>query len=122
MLRLILKFAIYALIIYCFSVLGLVEKLSINTVLILSAILAGVNTIIRPILVSIALPFNLITFGVASVFANLLSLVIANAIAGKALSGLWVMLLLSCIIMLADDMIRNIRNYNKRRVIIGDKE
>jgi putative membrane protein len=73
-------------------------------------ILAGVNTVIRPFLVAVALPFNLITFGIASVFANLLSLVIANAIAGGTLyAGFWIMLLMALVIMLADDGIRNIR-------------
>lgn len=73
-------------------------------------ILAGVNTLIRPVLVALALPFNVLLFGIVSVFANLLSLVIASAIAGGALAaGFWVMLLIAFVIMLADDCIRHIR-------------
>lgn len=73
-------------------------------------ILAGVNTVIRPLLVLAALPFNMLLFGIASVFANLLSLVIASAIAGGALTqGFWIMLLIACVIMFADDAIRAVR-------------
>ena len=72
--------------------------------------LAGVNTLIRPLLVALALPFNALLFGVASIFANLLSLVIAGAIAGGALTiGFWAMLLIAFVIMLTDDAIRAAR-------------
>ena len=119
--KLLLKFGIYTFIIYLFSLVGLIGDLNIKTILILSAIFTGVNTLIRPIFVSIALPFNFITFGLASVFANLLALVIANAIAGKVLVGFWVMMLLSFVIMLGDDIIRHIRNSTKRNAVIGGK-
>jgi len=80
--------------------------------------LAFVNMIFRPIFVCIALPFNFITFGIASVFANLLSLVIANAIIGGPITaGFWTMLLVSFIIMLADDCVRTIRAAVKAKQI-----
>lgn len=73
-------------------------------------VLAAVNTLIRPLIVTIALPFNIITFGIASVFANLLTLVIANGIIGGSItSGFWAMLLVAFMIMLADDAIRHIQ-------------
>jgi|GEM_PF-812225 len=114
MIRLILKFVIYTLIIYLFSVMGLIKGLETNALLILSAVLTGINTLLRPLFVAIALPFNLISFGVASVFANLLALVIANGISGNPISGFWLMFLLSFVIMLADDIIRYIRDSGRR--------
>ncbi len=106
MFKAITKFIIYGLILYLFSVTGLTGQMAFKTILVLAAILTGVNTLIRPILVAVALPFNFITFGIASVFANLLALVIANAIAGGPLSGFWIMLLIAFIIMLVDDAVR----------------
>jgi len=108
MLRLVIKFIIYSIILWAFSAMGLTDLL-VKQCFILGAVLAGVNTLIRPILVALALPINFITFGLTSVFANLLALVIANAMVGGPLSGFWVMLLVSFIIMLADDTHRIIR-------------
>ncbi len=72
--------------------------------------LALVNMVLRPIFVTVALPFNIVTFGIASVFANLLSLVIANAvIGGPVTAGFWAMLLIALAVMLADDCVRIIR-------------
>lgn len=119
--KLLFKFGMYTFIIYCFSLVGLIDDLHINSLLILSAILVGVNTFIRPIFVAIALPFNFVTFGLASVFSNLLTLVIANAIAGKVLSGFWVMFLLSFVIMLGDDLVRHVRNNVRRNVALRGK-
>ncbi|MFA0815850.1 MAG: phage holin family protein [Anaerofustis sp.] len=72
--------------------------------------MAITNTLLRPILVLIALPFNLITFGIASIFANLLTLIIANAICGTILlHGFWLMFLVAAVMMFTDDLIRFIR-------------
>jgi len=108
MLRLLIKFIVYSFILWAFSLLGL-TALGVTQCFVLGAVLAGVNTLIRPVLVAMALPFNFLTFGLASVFANLLALVIANAITQKPLSGFCVMLLVSFVIMLTDDAIRIIR-------------
>jgi len=70
--------------------------------------LAAVNTLLRPLFLLIALPFNFITLGIASVFANLLTLVIAFAIAGVA-GAFWAMLLIALAVMLADDAVRLVR-------------
>lgn len=103
MLRLLIKFIVYSFIFWLSAAAGLV-LLSVSSIFTLGAVLAAVNTLLRPVFAAVALPFNFLTFGVASVFANLLSLVIANAIAGKPLRGFWVMLLIAFVIMLADDV------------------
>lgn len=109
LLRYCIKAVVYYGILLAFMAIGLLTQ-TIEGLIPLALILAGVNTVIRPFIVAVALPFNVITFGIASVFANLLTLVIANSIAGHALAtGFWVLLLVALVIMLADDGIRNIR-------------
>ena len=110
MLRFLVKTTVYFGLLLGLMVIGLLPQAAILSILLAAAVLAAVNTLIRPVLVALALPLNLLTFGIASVFANLLSLVIANAIVGGTLTtGFWAMLLTALVIMLADDCIRLIR-------------
>lgn len=109
LIRYSIKFAVYFLILLGAWAIGLLPGTAL-TALWAALMLGLVNMILRPIFVAIALPFNIITFGIASVFANLLSLVIANAIIGGPIStGFWAMLLVSLVVMLADDCVRAIR-------------
>lgn len=111
------KAVLYYLILLSASAIGLLPG-TVITVLWSALMLALVNMIVRPILVLIALPFNFITFGITSIFANLLSLVIANAIvAGPITAGFWAMLLIAFIIMLADDCVRMVRAAAKAKQI-----
>ncbi len=117
LIRYSIKVVLYYLILLGASAIGLLPG-TVLTALWAALMLALVNMVLRPIFVMIALPFNIITFGVASVFANLLSLVIANAIVGGPITaGFWAMLLVSLVIMLADDCARAIRAYVKARQI-----
>ena len=110
MFRIIIKFGLYYAVLIVFMAFGWLPEATALMLLGAAAVLAGVNTFIRPLLVTFALPLNIILFGIASVFANLLALVIANAIIGGVLtSSFWVMLLIALVIMLADDIVRNIR-------------
>ena len=114
MIRFLFRYAVKAVLYYAvllfFMAVGLLPYAATASMLAPALILAAVNTLIRPVLVAVAIPFNILTFGAASVFANLLSLVIANAIAGGTVtSGFWVMLLISLVIMLADDCVRLVR-------------
>lgn len=112
MIRLILKFALYYAVLLIFYAIGWLPSAAVLSLLAAVAVLAGVNTLIRPLLVTIALPLNIITFGIASIFANLLSLVIANEIVGGTVSsGFWIMLLIALVIMLLDDTVRNARQH-----------
>jgi len=107
--RYTVKAVVYYALLLGFMAIGLLSGTPV-TLIWAALILAGVNTIIRPVLVTVALPFNIILFGIVSLFANLLALVIASAIAGGALTaGFWVMLLVALVVMLADDCIRAIR-------------
>ena len=116
MMRLIFKFGLYYAILIVFMAIGWLPAATAVSLLGAAAVLAGVNTLIRPILVAIALPLNIITFGIASLFANLLALVIANAIIGGIMtSGFWIMLLVALIIMLIDDTVRNLRQWLQKQ-------
>lgn len=110
MLRLIIKFALYYAILLLFMVLGGLPAATALSLLGAAAVLAIVNTLIRPLLVTVALPINILTFGIASVFANLLAIVIAKAIIGGAMAAtFWTLLLIALVIMLVDDAVRCIR-------------
>lgn len=111
------KVVLYYLILLGASAISLLPGTAL-TALWAALMLALVNMVLRPIFVAIALPFNIITFGIASVFANLLSLVIANAIIGGPITaGFWAMLLVAFVIMLADDCVRAIRAAIKAKQI-----
>lgn len=113
--RLILKFLLYYLALSLFLLVELLPSATYQSLLIVAAVLALVNTLIRPLLTIIALPFNLFTFGIASIFANLLTIVIANAIAGAILSsGFWVLLLIAFTVMIIDDWVALARHSIKK--------
>jgi len=108
-LRYAVKAAVYCALLLGFMAIGLLAAAPVSLIW-AALILAGVNTLIRPLLVTLALPLNMLLFGVASLFANLLALVIAAAIVGSALAApFWALLLIALIFMLADDGIRAIR-------------
>ena len=60
MINLIIKYLRYSLIIFCLVSIGILD-MDIESILILAAVLTGVNTFIRPIFILIALPLNIIT-------------------------------------------------------------
>lgn len=111
LLRYAIKAALYFMILLAAMAISLLPLVPVTALLVAALVLAAVNTFIRPLLVTIALPFNFLTLGIASVFANLLSLVIANGIVGGTVtSGFWAMLLVAFVIMLADDAVRVVRH------------
>jgi len=119
--RIAVKILVYFLILALALSIGLIFKTTIPAILLAAVVLALVNTLLRPLFVLIALPFNLITFGIASIFANLLSLVIASAIVGGTMtSGFWAMLLISFVIMLVDDAVRVVRERQYKKQDGGD--
>lgn len=110
MIKLILRVAMYFLILVVSASLFHGIEGATLAFLLLALVLALANGIIRPFLTLIALPFNLLTFGIASVFVNMLTLLIADAIVTTAsIGGFWLMLVVSVVIMLADTFIRWLR-------------
>jgi len=83
---------------------------SLSALLLLAVVLALANGTLRPILTLMALPLNIITFGIASVFVNMLTLLIADALVmATVIHGFWLMALVSVAILIADSMIRKAR-------------
>ena len=79
--------------------------------LLLALVLSLANGLLRPILTFIALPFNLITFGIASVFVNVLMLLLACAlVTAVVINGFWMLVLASVVVMLMDSLLRAIRH------------
>lgn len=113
MIQFIWRYATKAVLYYVVLLLSALIGLLPGTAAVLIApafVLAAVNTLLRPLLVTIALPFNFVTMGIASIFANLLTLVIANGIVGGTITaGFWAMLLVAFVIMLVDDVVRRVR-------------
>jgi len=110
MIKFILRTAIYFTILCIFALLFGKVSGPVGLLLLGAFVLALVNTLLRPLLTAIALPLNLVTLGIASIFVNILTLVIADAIVGGiVISGFWVNLLLAVVIMLADGIFRKSR-------------
>lgn len=73
-------------------------------------ILVLINVLIRPIITVLALPINILTLGLASIFVNILTIVITDAIVtGVSFKGFWIKLLLAIAVMFADSSLRRFR-------------
>jgi len=105
--RFILRTGIYFAIVIVFALLF--EKVSgaIGLLLLGAFVLALFNTLIRPVFTVLALPANLFTLGLASVFVNMLTITISDAIVGGiTIDGFWINMLMAVVIMLSDSLIR----------------
>jgi putative membrane protein len=112
--RFVIKFALYFAALYVFMVVSWLPEATGNTLLIAAVVLALVNTLIRPMLSLIAVPFTLLTFGIASIFVNILTLVITNGIIGGTLdSTFWAKAAIAVVIMLIDGGVRHTRHIIK---------
>ena len=114
--RLILRTGIYFAIVVIFAILF--EKVSgaIGLLLLGAFVLALFNTLIRPVFTVLALPANLVTLGLASVFVNMLTITISDAIVGGiAIEGFWINMLMAVVVMLADMVIRK----GRKKILIN---
>lgn len=116
--RFVIKFALYFLTLYVFMAVNWLPEATANALLIAAVVLALVNTIIRPILSVIAIPFTVLTMGIASIFVNVLTLVITNGIIGGTLdSTFWVKLIIAVVVMLVDSGVRHSRHIAKDKKV-----
>lgn len=116
LLRIFVKIVLYFCLLLAAMAIGLLSA-GVLPLFWTALALAIANTLLRPLLVVIALPFNILLLGIASVFANLLTLVIAFAIAGIT-GGFWAMLLIAFLVMLIDDGVRLVRQALKKQQTI----
>ena len=109
--RYVIKYALYVCALFIFMLLELLPEATEKTVLIAAAVLALVNTLIRPLISLIAFPLSILTFGIAAIFVNVLTIVITNGFMGGALdSTFWVKLLLAVVVILLDNGVRYSRH------------
>jgi len=88
---------------------------TLPAMLLFALVLSAVNCSLRPVLTFIALPATLLTLGVASVFVNMLTLLIADAFVGSVhIYGFWLMALCCVAILAADALIRGMRHRGHR--------
>jgi len=108
MIKLLIRFLMYFAIFGIMALLAAGIQGDIGGLILIALVLALANLLVRPIVTAIALPFNLITFGIASIFVNMLTLLIADAIVASAsVAGFWWMALVCVLIMAGDCIIRS---------------
>ncbi len=107
MVKFVLRIAAYFIVFVLLQQLFAQVAGTLLAFLLLALVLALVNGSARAVLTLITLPLNLVTFGIASVFVNILTLLIADAIiCGAVVGGFWMLALCSVLIIAADSMIR----------------
>ena len=119
--RFILRTAVYFAIIAVFALLFDKVSGALGLLVLGAFILALFNTLIRPVFTVLALPANLVTLGIASVFVNMLTITISDAIVGGiTINGFWINLLMAIVVMMADSLIRKGRKeiLIKRRISV----
>jgi len=112
--KLIIRSAIYFLILYVLSI-WLKGFSATPSILIGGAIvLALFNTLLRPLLNVLALPINILTLGIGVIFTNMLTILITDGIFEKiSITGFWAYVTIAISIMIADGLIRT-RKMEKR--------
>lgn len=98
--RLIIRLLINALVILLISqLLPGFAVASIYTAIVVSIVLAIVNVTLKPILILLTLPINILTLGLFTFVINaILLLFIASIVKGFEISGFWVALVASLLI------------------------
>ena len=115
--KLILRTAVYFAIICVFELLFKRVSGAMELLLLGAFVLALFNTLIRPVFTVLALPANLITLGIASIFVNMLTITISDAIvSGITIEGFWVNMLMAVAVMMADSIIRK-----GRKIVISKR-
>lgn len=100
--KILFRFVSYALVLWLATEFGWIKG-DYSDILLFALLLSAINTLIRPVFTFIALPFNLISMGLASVFVNMFMIQIGEWIFhADKISGFWITALISALIMLAD--------------------
>ena len=107
MTKLFLKYISIVLSIYIVSkILSSVSATGIPAILIMGLVLLLVNLILKPIFLVIALPFNLLSFGLCSFVVNALTIMIADSfVSGVNMGGFLSSLLAAFLIVIFNNML-----------------
>lgn len=117
MIKLVLKYISIIFVIYILSVmLDTVSIQNISALLIMGLVLLLVNLVLKPILLAIVLPFNLLTFGAFSVVVNALTILIADGfVSGVNLGGFINCLLAALFIVIFHNLLLDWKHPHKER-------
>lgn len=115
--RLTLKYLSIVLSIYIVGMLLNTAHIgSVFAVLFMGLVLLLVNLVLKPILLIIALPFNLLTFGLFSFVVNALTIMIADGLVpGVRMGGFFNSLLAALLIVVFNNLLIDMNRPNKRR-------
>jgi putative membrane protein len=87
-----------------------VEVDTFLTAAIVAIVLGAVNMFIKPILVLLTLPFNILTLGLFTFVINaLLVLLVSNIVPGFVVSGFWYALLFSLVLSIVSSFLSSLK-------------
>lgn len=90
------------------NVLPGIAVASFMTALIVAVVLGLVNAIIRPIILILTLPINILTLGLFTFVINaLMVLLVANLVPGFAVASFWWAMLFSIILSVANTIVKS---------------
>ncbi len=117
MTKLFLKYISIILSIYIVSkILDSVSVRGIPAILIMGLILLLVNLLLKPIFLVIALPFNILTFGLCSFVVNALTIMIADSfVSGVNMGGFLNSLLAAFLIVIFNNLLIDMNKPAKRQ-------
>lgn len=79
------------------------------TALVVAVILGIVNTVVKPILLLVTLPINILTLGLFTFVINaLLILLVGSIVPGFTVAGFWVALLFSLVLSLINSFLQTL--------------
>jgi len=86
------------------------------TALIVAAVLAFLNAIVKPVLVILTIPITIFTLGIFLLFINAFMILLAAKIVdGFRVDGFWIALLFSLLLSLVSSVFESIANRNNRQ-------
>lgn len=117
MTKLALKYLSIVLTIYIVSmVIDTVYIRNISAIFLIGLVLLLVNLLLKPILLLITLPFNILTFGLFSFVVNALTIMIADGfVSGVNMGGFINSLLAALIIVIFNNLLLDINKTSNRR-------
>lgn len=115
--KLFLKYLSIIFSIYLVSlIVSTVHIGSVLAILIMGLVLLAVNLVLKPILLLITLPFNILTFGLFSFVVNALTIMIAaGLVPGISMGGFWTSLLAALFIVIFNNLLIDMNKPNRRK-------
>ncbi|NCB73493.1 MAG: phage holin family protein [Clostridia bacterium] len=98
------------------KILSSVSVTGISAILVMGLVLLLVNLLLKPIFLVVALPFNLITFGLCSFVVNALTIMIADCfVSGVSMGGFLNSLLAAFLIVIFNNLLIDTNKPAKHR-------